>query len=78
MRNRLNLGILALILVGAAPAVPCVRVSGDGSGFVLVPEGKRFVPWGFNYDHDEKSRLIEDYWEAEWPKIEQDFASGDG
>ena len=28
---------------------------------------------GFNYDHDEKGRLLEDYWEAEWPKIEEDF-----
>ena len=23
--------------------------------------------------HDEKGRLIEDYWEAEWPKVETDF-----
>ena len=35
--------------------------------------GRRFTPWGFNYDHDEKGRLIEDYWETEWPRIEQDF-----
>jgi hypothetical protein len=33
-----------------------------------------FVPWGFNYDHDEKGRLIEDYWEKEWQKVEADFA----
>jgi hypothetical protein len=31
------------------------------------------VPWGFNYDHDEKGRLLEDYWEKEWPKVAQDF-----
>ncbi len=31
------------------------------------------MPWGFNYDHDEKGRLIEDYWEAEWKKVEADF-----
>ena len=24
-------------------------------------------------DHDENGRLIEDYWEAEWPKVEEDF-----
>ena len=41
---------------------------------MLQPSEKPFVPWGFNYDHDEKGRLIEDYWEAEWPKVEADFA----
>ena len=29
-----------------------------------------FVPWGFNYDHDETGRLIEDYWDDEWAKVE--------
>jgi hypothetical protein len=50
-----------------------VGVSEDRSGFVLQPSGQRFVPWGFNYDHDETGRLIEDYWEREWPKVEDDF-----
>jgi hypothetical protein len=49
-------------------------VSKDKKGFVLQPSEKPFVPWGFNYDHDEKGRLIEDYWEGEWPKVEADFA----
>jgi hypothetical protein len=31
------------------------------------------VPWGFNYDHDDASRLLEDYWETEWPAVEEDF-----
>jgi hypothetical protein len=30
------------------------------------------VPWGFNYSTSK--RLIEDYWEAEWPRVEKDFA----
>jgi hypothetical protein len=51
-----------------------VRVSEDGRGFVLAPSGRPFVPWGLNYDHDEAGRLLEDYWEAEWPKVEEDFA----
>lgn len=55
-------------------AMPRVEVSKDKTGFVLQPSGKPFTPWGFNYDHDEKGRLIEDYWESEWPKIEADFA----
>ncbi|MFO0984930.1 MAG: cellulase family glycosylhydrolase [Planctomycetota bacterium] len=30
-------------------------------------------PWGFNYDHDEQDRLLEDYWQAEWAKVAADF-----
>jgi len=54
--------------------MPWVAVSRDKAGFVLVPADRPFVPSGFNYDHDEKGRLLEDYWESEWPKIETDFA----
>jgi hypothetical protein len=50
-----------------------VQVADDGRSFVLSPSGERFVPWGFNYDHDEEGRLLEDYWESEWPKVEEDF-----
>lgn len=54
-------------------ALEFVRVSTDNRGFVRQPTGTAFVPWGFNYDHDEASRLLEDYWDAEWPKVEEDF-----
>lgn len=57
----------------ARPAMERVAVAPDHRGFVLSPSGQPFVPWGFNYDHDEKGRLLEDYWEAEWPKVEADF-----
>jgi hypothetical protein len=50
-----------------------LRVAPDGNGFRLAASGRPFVPWGFNYDHDEAMRLIEDYWEAEWAKVEEDF-----
>ncbi|MBX7072822.1 MAG: cellulase family glycosylhydrolase [Pirellulales bacterium] len=50
-----------------------VTVAPDKLGFVVAASGKPFVPWGFNYDHDEAGRLIEDYWHDEWPKVEQDF-----
>jgi hypothetical protein len=53
--------------------MPWVAVSKDKKGFALVPSGRPFVPWGFNYDHDEKGRLIEDYWEDEWPTVEAHF-----
>jgi len=49
-----------------------VRVSDDKRGFVL-DDGSPFVAWGFNYDHDEKGRLLEDYWGTEWTKVEEDF-----
>ena len=71
--------IISLVLLipgeSQAPdrAMEWVRVSPDRRSFVLEPSGRRFSPWGFNYDHDEKGRLIEDYWEKEWPKVEQDF-----
>ena len=50
-----------------------IEVAKDNSGFVLQDSDRKFVPWGFNYDHDEDGRLIEDYWEKEWPKVEADF-----
>ena len=50
-----------------------MQVAPGGNSFVLQNSGRRFDPWGFNYDHDEAGRLIEDYWEAAWPKVEEDF-----
>lgn len=82
MRLRAAILPLAVLLAGfvagcvsnSSPlATDQVRVSPDGRGFVLHPSGRAFVPWGFNYDHDEAGRLIEDYWDGEWPKVEQDF-----
>ena len=50
-----------------------IKVSQDKRGFVLAACGRQFVPWGFNYDRDYKMRLLEDYWEAEWPTVVEDF-----
>ena len=71
-RKSVVLGLL-LIASAEARAMDRVAVSEDRAGFVLHPSGKPFVPWGFNYDHDRDGRLIEDYWEKEWPKVEEDF-----
>jgi len=57
----------------ASQAMPAIRVSEDGRGFVREGDGRPFIAWGFNYDHDEKGRLLEDYWTAGWPKVEEDF-----
>jgi hypothetical protein len=70
---------LAVAFLPGAPAqakpegMPWVAVSQDKKGFVLAPAGRPFVPWGFNYDHDDKGRLIEDYWQDEWPTVEAHF-----
>ena len=50
-----------------------IRVSPDGKGFVAGESGQRFTAWGFNYDHDAASRLIEEYWIGEWDKVVGDF-----
>ncbi len=59
--------------LGCSNEMQRVGVSRDKNGFVLEPSGKRFVVWGFNYDHDQAGRLIEDYWNVDWPKVELDF-----
>ncbi|MBN2022883.1 MAG: cellulase family glycosylhydrolase [Pirellulales bacterium] len=64
---------LAACAAGSAAEMERVAVAKDKTGFVLEPSGKAFVPWGFNYDHDERGRLIEDYWADEWAKVEEDF-----
>ena len=50
-----------------------MQISRDKKGFVLDPSRRPFVPCGFNYDYDEKGRLLEDYWEDEWPTVEAHF-----
>ena len=50
-----------------------IRVSNDGKGFHFSNSGVRFVPWGFNYDHDRTNRLLETYWNEEWNSVVSDF-----
>jgi hypothetical protein len=69
----LPLLLLAVAATAAAGEMETIRVSNDGTGFVYATSGQPFTPWGLNYDHDEKGRLLEDYWEKEWPKVEEDF-----
>jgi len=73
-----RLSLVCLALLAAATEVvggdmERIGVAPDGRGFVLENSKRPFVPWGFNYDHDETGRLLEDYWIAEWPKVEEDF-----
>ncbi len=50
-----------------------VAISQDRQGFVLADSGKPFIPWGFNYDHEGDGKLLEDYWDAQWPTVESAF-----
>jgi hypothetical protein len=64
---------LALTSAARAADPPRVVVAKDGRGFALAATGESFRPWGFNYDHDPAGRLIEDYWAAEWDRVDRDF-----
>ncbi len=55
------------------PKLERIRVSSDGKAFMRSDSKKPFVVWGFNYDHDDAGRLIEDYWEKEWATVVEDF-----
>ena len=68
----LCLAVLILSPAWAAELEPVI-VSEDNKGFVLAGSRKPFVPWGFNYDHDDEGRLIEDYWHSQWTTVEEDF-----
>jgi len=52
-----------------------IRIGFRGDEFVLAHSGKSFRVWGVNYDHDAQGngRLLEDYWENEWPVVREDF-----
>lgn len=61
---------------GAAAAeaeLELIRPSEDGTGFICAESDAKFVAWGFNYDHDDAGRLLEDYWHKEWPTVVEDF-----
>jgi len=81
MRHTIRCALLTLptlLACGAGGYLPAeemerIRVAPDGRSFATA-SGRPFVPWGFNYDHDEEGRLIEDYWVDEWDKVAADFA----
>ena len=64
---------LLISLNAVAAPLPWIELSKDDRSFRLAGSAKPFSPWGFNYDRDHRFRLIEEYWETEWPTIEQDF-----
>jgi len=57
------------------PSLEFIRISPDGRHFVTADSGRKFTPWGCNYDHDRTGRLLEQYWATEWNTVVQDFAA---
>ena len=49
-----------------------ITLSPDGKGFIKARSQTPFHPWGVNYGN--AGRLMEDFWETEWPTIETDFS----
>jgi hypothetical protein len=73
---RMQIPIAAALLMAAAAdaqGLARIRISED-QHFVSADSGLRFVPRGFNYDHDSHLRLIEDYWSNDWQAVQDDFA----
>ena len=64
-------------IIGAATqtnaTLDWIKVAKGKHGFVRAASGQQFTSWGFNYDRDYKFRLLEDYWETEWPTVVEDF-----
>jgi hypothetical protein len=88
MANRVQFLICVLVLIAGAglatgtndgavlswgQSLVWIRTSADKTHFVCDGTDHSFVPWGFNYDHDEAGRLLEAYWADDWAKVADDF-----
>ena len=62
----------AVVLAQGRP-LAWIRTSADKTHFVCDGTDNAFVPWGFNYDHDDAGRLLEDNWAHDWAKVVDDF-----
>jgi hypothetical protein len=58
----------------ASPYASLERVCVERSTFASCASYAPFRVHGFNYDHDRTFRLLEDYWDAEWKTVVEDFA----
>ena len=50
-----------------------IGTSADGKDLVVLPSGRPVALWGFNYDRDDRMRLIEEFWHDEWDRVESAF-----
>jgi hypothetical protein len=67
--------LIATLLPTLARATqPLDRITTHKSTFIHATTHKPFHPWGLNYDRDHRMRLLEDYWQTDWPTVAADFA----
>jgi hypothetical protein len=68
--------IIAILIISTTPAFGLDRIalSPDRASFIHATTQKPFHPWGLNYDRDFRMRLLEDYWQTEWPTVVEHFA----
>jgi hypothetical protein len=65
---------LCLVALGCATKTPPPdRIAIEGQQFITTATRQSFHPWGSNYDRDHRMRLIEDYWQTEWPTVVKHF-----
>ncbi len=62
---------LTLDQAGYAPA--SIGVTANRKSFENGRTGEAFKPLGVNYANDQDGMLLEDYWDREWSRVEQDF-----
>lgn len=48
-----------------------IGIAPDQHGFVCIPSGRPFRPWGNNYGNH--GGLLEDFWASDWRTVEEDF-----
>ena len=68
-------GICGTVLAAGPAPLDRIVVSPDREHFTRAHSGSLFRLWGFNYDRDSSGRLLEDYWQTEWPAVEKDFGA---
>jgi len=75
MRMRSLIVVLSLFSTSIVQAADLewIQISSNKKSFVTSETQKKFVPWGFNYDHDRNGLLLEDYWNTDWKNVAADF-----
>lgn len=68
--------LLNLAAACSAADMEFIQIADNDRGFILSDSRQRFVPWGLNYGNS--GRLIEDFWETQWPTVVHDFAEMKG
>ena len=53
------------------PSLERIAIAPDAHGFVTATTRRTFHPWGMNYGN--AGRLLEDFWDCEWPTLETDL-----